>query len=151
MIVRLHDTYLADGVSREHRVAAQESFSLNQQNQTSLPGRAAWNNFFHSRAARSINLNYPVTLAPCATLGEAAIQARTVAVDCPKGGILYEHQEGEAVIYEDAQVTSIQVERSGVTNVVRYSLEAKNPRTARLILDEDGVALEDGDGVPLEY
>lgn len=144
--------FIADGETRLHKVLDAEQFRLQQQNQTpAVAARAEWPTLFPEHSARLISLSYPVTCAPCETMAEAARQARDAALTCPRGGTLYEAQDGTATIYADAQVLAIDVQRLGVRNIMLYAVEAVDPRFAELVLDEAGAVLTDEAGVPLEY
>lgn len=152
MTVTLGDFEIANGHSRLHQALDEESFELTQLNQEAPPpARAEWPTLYHERAARKITLSYPVSFPAAATRGEATMQARRVAIQCPKGGVLKEYENGTRHTYADAQITSIPVKRKGLTPLFVFNLEATNPTTQLLALDGRGQIMLDGQGQEMEY
>jgi hypothetical protein len=145
MTVTLPGFDIANGNGRTYQLLDTESFDLQQETQVEMPSRAAWPVAFWSRASRVISLEYPVTFPPCDTVEDAVMQARTVAITCPKGGVLIEYHAGVRHTYADSWVENIKVTRIGVTNLFRFSLRAVNPTSVSLILDSDGEIFTDGE------
>lgn len=136
MIVTLNSTFqIANGTDRTAQVLAEDAFSLRQFTESAPRVRAAWVTGHHARASRSLPLRYVVTYPPCASLEAAYLEARTVALTCPKGGVLTEQVGSKLTTFADAWIDSeIAVRRLGVTNVFTFNLTAVNPDTVTLSL-----------------
>lgn len=125
---------IANGYDRTTNVLDVESFVLSQETDEEILLRAAWPTYYPDRAVRRIPVVYPVTFTPCASMEAAVLQARTIPLTCPKGGVLTE-QHGETLItYASAKLVSCSVERIGVSNRFGFAFEATDPDTATLSL-----------------
>ncbi len=151
MLITLDSFAIADGHTTAFKVNGTEQLALAQETDEDVPLRAEWPTFFPDRAVRRVALGFTVTHPPAADEQQAHFDAHLTAVNCPKGGALTVELHGNRISYESAKVVSIQAQRIGLSVLMTYNLEAVNPTSTRLILDEDGVALEDEDGVALEY
>lgn len=134
MIVTLNSTFeIANGTDRLAQILAEENFGVRQQTQTVTKCRAEWLTGFHSRASRSIPLQYKVTFPACASLEAAYAQARSIPLSCPKGGVLTEQIGSTLTTFSDAWIEGeIGVERQGVRNVFTFNLTAVDPDTVTI-------------------
>lgn len=134
MMITLHagevDFAIANGDDRIHQVLSDESITMQQQTQVVVLTQDDAPTAFPEHAVRSLPLSYSVSYPPCATLAEALLQSRSVPAACPKGGVLVEQHGATQVTYAQAWVTSIRVERMGVSNRFIFSLVATRPDTA---------------------
>lgn len=123
---------IANGYDRTTNVLDVESFTLTQETDEEVLLRASWPAYYTARAVRRIPLVYPVTFAPCASLEAAVLQARTVPLTCPRGGVITEQQGATLITYAAAKLVSCTPERIGITNRFTFSFEATNPSIAEL-------------------
>jgi hypothetical protein len=131
MIVTLASTFeIANGIDRLAQILTEERFSVQQQTQVVTKCRADWLAGFHSRASRSVPLRYVVTFPACESLEAAYVQARTIPLSCPKGGVLTEQVGDVVTTFADSWIEgAIGVERLGVTNRFTFNLTAVDPNT----------------------
>lgn len=127
MKVTLADFVIANGYDRTLSILSEGQMDLTQQTQVVTLSRDTAPTAFPEHAVRSIPLYYSVCYPPCDSLEDAMMQSRTVPVTCPLGGVLVEEHAGVRVTYEQAWVTSIRVERMGVTNRFQFSLIGTRP------------------------
>lgn len=127
MTITLGEFIIANGDDRTLQVLSEESVDMVQQTQVATLSRDDAPTAFPEHAVRSIPLSYDVKFPPCASLEAALLQSRSVPAACPKGGVLVEVHEGTQITYAQAWVTSIRVEREGVSNRFTFSLTATRP------------------------
>ncbi len=150
-IVKLGSFEIANGFDRLSQVIESESYQLTQQTGVTANVRAAWPVAFPDRALRSLPLSYHVAFPPCSSMEAAQLEARTIPLLCPKGGVLTEDLDGLLITFPQAWIESIAVERLGVTNVFTFSLHAVNPGYDARVLDIDDVGLDDETDTELTY
>jgi hypothetical protein len=132
MMITLGEFIIANGQDRTVQALADDSLDMTQQTQVVVLTRDDAPTAFPERSTRSVALSYSVGFPACASMAEAVMQSRTVPASCPRGGVLVEQQGATQVTYEQAWVTSIRVERLGVSNRFVFNLTATNPSTVTL-------------------
>lgn len=127
MKVTLVDFVIADGYDRTLSILSESQLDMTQQTQVAVLSRDDAPTAFPDHAVRSMPLQYSVCFPPCESLEAAMMESRTIPVTCPMGGVLVEEAEGVRVTYAQAWVTSVRVQRMGVTNRFEFSLMATRP------------------------
>jgi len=118
---------IANGHDRTARVAEFLRGSLAQITQETQRCRALWVTGFPERASRVFDLPVPVVFPSCETHEAALMQAVTVPVSCPRGGVLALASGAESVSFSQAWLSSVTFENLGVRNLFTFSFRVIDP------------------------
>ncbi len=127
---------LAEGSTLAAAFVNGTQISLSQSTQSEVYLRADWKTFFHSRALRSYQLTFEVTLPPAATLEAAMMNRIGWPESLPKGGELVITHGEESVTFADAVPVSCVARGNGLTNHFSVTLEAVNPDIAEELREQ---------------
>lgn len=141
---------IADGVDRVHRSAANDGATLSQSTDVVVYTRAEWATAFPERSSSSISLSFSVSFPACASIEEAILEAHMIPAQCPKGGVLVIEHDGAIVTYAQAWKTQVSAERTGVSNVFTFDLEAVNPSAVHYLVDQSGEVITDENDNPID-
>jgi len=132
--------------------AAVFNIAVEQRVQTWQPLRAEWLKL-KARGGRSHVITLTLRPPPEEDHHEAFAALSIYFADLPAEGALVLESGGNERTYEEAVLVSMPgTQRNGTANAFQLVFRAGEPSAlVRFILDGDGVILEDGDGVPLEW
>lgn len=119
----------ADG----ERVLGPMALTMNQQTPTTTRLRADFLTGFKSRGTRAFSFNLSVTMPPCASLEDAAIELFQHPINCPKGGILDLEEGSQRVRFATAWLQGDIIATSmGLTNLFTFPFQANEPDVTTL-------------------
>lgn len=119
----------ADG----ERVLGPMALTMNQQTPVTTRLRADFLTGFASRGTRAFSFNLSVTMPPCASLEDAAIELFQHPINCPKGGILDLEEGSQRVRFATAWLQGdVTATSLGLTNLFTFPFQANAPDVTTL-------------------